>query len=222
MPGLSARERAVLVLGAWKEGKPEDPSWRRSLPPDQAREFDRLIGLINAANRELAIVVRMLAQSTEELQIRFAWFVSLVLWQEHLDEIGETVREVAREVKLDRGRRRRLQAALDWQLFTTVLAEEPPPAMPGTMIEGLKETLARQAISAWVQLRTVEQVVTEIGAELGEIDPLKPPARTGLDEAKRSLLTLKEHLRVLRVEFVLREPLPDELAEMREFVRQAA
>jgi hypothetical protein len=111
---------------------------------------------------------------------------------------------------------------VDWQLFTVVLAEEPPPAMPGTLMAGLKATLARQAISAWVQLRTVEQVLAEIEADLGEVDPLKPHARTMLDAAKQGLLTLQAHLRVLRVEVVLREPFPEELDEMREFVRQVA
>ena len=58
-PALSARERAILVLNAWKEGKEDDPSWRRTMPQNQAHEFNRYIGLMNVANRQIAIVIRM-------------------------------------------------------------------------------------------------------------------------------------------------------------------
>src|SRR5690606_11772143 len=50
-PVLTAQERAVLVLEAWKDGKPEDPGWRSQMPREQAHAFNQLIDLMNAANR---------------------------------------------------------------------------------------------------------------------------------------------------------------------------
>ena len=37
---LTAKERALLVLRAWKEDKDEDPDWRRTMPPAQANNFN--------------------------------------------------------------------------------------------------------------------------------------------------------------------------------------
>ncbi len=77
-----------------------------------------------------------------------------------------------------------------------------------------------RSFSTWVQLVTVEQVLGEIAGEFEGTDPLKPDVRTLLDETKRRLLQHKEELAVLNIEVVLREPLLEELEEMREFVRE--
>ena len=66
---------------------------------------------------------------------------------------------------------------------------------------------------------TAEQVLEEIAAEFGGADPLKPEIRELLDDTKPSLLTHKEQLAYLHMDVVLREPLAEELDEMREFVR---
>ena len=52
---LSAKERGLLVLRSWKEGKDEDPSWRATMPPEQTPAFNRYIGLMNAVNRALGL-----------------------------------------------------------------------------------------------------------------------------------------------------------------------
>jgi hypothetical protein len=95
-----------LVLSAWKEGKEDDPSWRRTMPQEQAHEFNRYISLMNVANREVAILIRGLKQTADQCGLRSAWFTSLVLWQEHVDEIRRAVR-VRRALAHHRGRLRR-------------------------------------------------------------------------------------------------------------------
>jgi hypothetical protein len=47
--GLTAKERAILVLKAYKEGTRENPLWRRGMPPDQIDEFNRYMRLIEVA-----------------------------------------------------------------------------------------------------------------------------------------------------------------------------
>ncbi len=42
-PALSARERATLVLRSLRDKTPEDPLWRRTMPPNQVEEFNRLM-----------------------------------------------------------------------------------------------------------------------------------------------------------------------------------
>ncbi len=69
-PGLSARERAILVLKSWKDGTPEDPAWRRTMPNDQAREFNRLIDLMNSINIRLGGYVAVLRQNVECVELR--------------------------------------------------------------------------------------------------------------------------------------------------------
>lgn len=39
---LTAKERALLVLRAWKEDREEDPTWRWTMPSEQVAEFNRL------------------------------------------------------------------------------------------------------------------------------------------------------------------------------------
>jgi hypothetical protein len=43
-----------------------------------------------------------------------------------------------------------------------------------------------------------------------------------VEETKQELLTIQEHLRFLNMEVVLREPLEEELDEMREWVKERA
>ena len=66
------------------------------MPSSQSIEFNRYIGLMNVANRELSLVIGFLERMTRELELREAWLVSLILWQEHVDEIGRAIRLVAR------------------------------------------------------------------------------------------------------------------------------
>jgi hypothetical protein len=65
-------------------------------------------------------------------------------------------------------------------------------------------------------------VLDEISAEFGGSDPLKPAVREELEDTKRRLETVQAHLRFLNMEVVLRDPLEEELAEMRRFVKERA
>ncbi|HLG12217.1 MAG TPA: hypothetical protein VI876_10715 [Dehalococcoidia bacterium] len=132
---LSARERALLVLGSLKDKTPEDPAWRRTMPQDQVREFNRLIGLMNVANRELAILIGLQARTADELGVREAWLVSLTLWQEHIDEIREALRVVFRRPAS--AGRRRLEAVLDWRPLDSD-ATDGTQAVPEKLIAGLR------------------------------------------------------------------------------------
>ena len=76
MPALSAKERAILVLRSLKDKTPEDPLWRRTMPQEQAREFSRLIVLMNACNIYLPLYITVVEQKTEHLCLKRHWHSS--------------------------------------------------------------------------------------------------------------------------------------------------
>ena len=111
---------------------------------------------------------------------------------------------------------RLLQAAIrDWSFDTD--ESDLKLNLPGVTRARLRETIAHDLIFAWIQLRCIEIILDEVAAELGGVDPLKPSPRQKLDETKRSLLSSQEQLRVLQMEALFREPLPEELEELRGF-----
>jgi hypothetical protein len=96
-PALNAQERAVLILEAWKADRPEDPQWRRSMPPDQFRAFNRYIDLMNQANVTLPRLIHVLAAQVETIELRKCWLTDAVLWQEHIEEIRHALRYAVRQ-----------------------------------------------------------------------------------------------------------------------------
>ena len=116
-PALSAQERAILVLEAWKDGRQEDPAWRLHMPQEQAKAFNYYIDLMNKANGVLGRLVSHLHVEAEKVELREGWLLSLTVWQDHVDEISQAVHA---EVKAPAGRKR-LEAVLDW---TAALAED--------------------------------------------------------------------------------------------------
>jgi len=108
---LTAKERAVLVLRSWKEGKDEDPSWRRTMPGEQSREFNRYIGLMNGINTRVSIYSLVVRQEVEKLSLRFAWLMTLVLWQWQAVELWEHIIAAAKEPVTESEYREREQKA---------------------------------------------------------------------------------------------------------------
>jgi hypothetical protein len=120
----------------------------------------------------------------------------------------------AEEAEFERDSLMRLQRVLDWQPYHG----EPDAdleAWPEKIRQGLRETIAYQLICTWVELRCVDTLVGEIGESFNGIDPLRPVFREKLDGTREKLLSLKEQLEVLSMDVVLREPLDQELEEMR-------
>lgn len=110
VPNLSARERAVLVLRALKQDTPEDPLWRRTMPPDQVAEFNRLVGLINATNLYLAASIAVLQQLAQKLATQAALLLGLRLWQLHVHYVGLLAQRLLKEPITESEYRRLLEA----------------------------------------------------------------------------------------------------------------
>src|SRR3954463_10695382 len=91
MPGLTAKERGILILRSLREQTPEDPSWRRSMPQDQSREFNRLIVLMNATNIYLPLYITMVAEWAAQMEVRLSWLMTLTQYGQALWELGKLV-----------------------------------------------------------------------------------------------------------------------------------
>ena len=79
-PALTAKERALLVLRAWKGDQAEDVQVRRTMPQSQAPDFNHYIHLMNAANEDLGKYIVALNGVANQLGLKSAWLASLQLW----------------------------------------------------------------------------------------------------------------------------------------------
>ena len=87
-PALTAKERALLVLRAWKEDQEEDPQVRRTMPESQAPDFNHYVNLMNAANLDMGKYIVMLNGIVNQLGLKHAWLASLQLWGIHVWELA--------------------------------------------------------------------------------------------------------------------------------------
>jgi hypothetical protein len=87
-PALTAKERALLVLRAWKADQEEDSQVRRTMPSAQALDFNHYIHLMNAANLDMAKYIVVLNGMVNQLGLKHAWLASLQLWGTRVWELA--------------------------------------------------------------------------------------------------------------------------------------
>ena len=81
----------------------------------------------------------------------------------------------------------------------------------------MKSLMAYELISTWVEVGCLEIVVQDIGAEFNGADPLRPVFREKLTLTRERLLAIQDRLLALEMDVELRDPLDEELQEMREW-----
>ncbi len=124
---LTARERALLVLQAWKEGALEDRQVRATTPAVQINEFNRYIDLMNGANEALGRYLVVLRAYVEQLGLIDGWLATIKIWSLHSFELGAFIFRCAPEPittsdyeRLKRSSRRRSprpDRALKYEVF---------------------------------------------------------------------------------------------------------
>ena len=77
---LTAKERALLVLRAFKEERRQDPVWRRTMPEEQVEEFGGYLRRICGLNGELGWYLLVLNQEVEKLDLHLESLTNLMLW----------------------------------------------------------------------------------------------------------------------------------------------
>ena len=186
MPGLSASERALLVLRSLKDKTPEDPSWRSTMPLDQAKEFNRLLVLMNACNIYLPLYITVIGQRTELLYVHLHWMQTLIAMGLQGEKLGELIQASKRgkaEAEVDR-----------WPLLTLPWKAEIREQSWIQVAEDMHAALRVWLISLWQELRSVDVVLDQVARELEGEDPMRPVMRSVLEKARERLLRLHELL----------------------------
>ncbi len=216
MPGLSAQERAILILGAFKSKTPEDPNWRITMPPHQSPELSRLVGLVNACGLQVASLIVSIKKEVEKLELHVLHLDTLLRWDLHVAEIDQAAQFAREPVTAGAD-----QADLDLLLEKPYKLSEERVAL-STVIEGLVTELQAHVQVFWEDARAIEIVLDEVAAEFGGEDPLRARFRELLDKMKAGLTHLNGVLEVMDAAAELQEPDEDNLADLRALVERAA
>ncbi|MBI5285334.1 MAG: hypothetical protein HY874_09595 [Chloroflexi bacterium] len=96
-PALTAKERGLLVLHAYKTGEQPDSLIYSTAPSSQGREFNRYIRMMNAVNIELAAVLFVLRERVGKLDLKFAWLQTVYLWGMETSAIGDYLNVAVKE-----------------------------------------------------------------------------------------------------------------------------
>jgi hypothetical protein len=194
--GLTALERARLVLNTFQDDRREDPGWRLTMPARQAQAFNEYIYLMNAANLYVAQMINGLDADLQLLQERWLRLVALARWHEDISDDAPSGARVAQRAALrkDAGRGARQQELDD-------------------ATDGLTQSMVAGAGRLWTSMRAVEVGLDEMKASFDGTDPLKAPHRERLVQVRRDLLELIDYLEGFDLTIERREP-GEELMQM--------
>ena len=137
-PALTAKERAVLILRASKEGVPQDPQIRSSMPPEQALEFNRYIGLMNGVNVFLTFYTGILDQSLATLDARYGWLLTLHLWALNVSDLAGYITVYTKEPVTRSQHEQQLKVARERMVPASELAETLAEEYEGWMDSDLE------------------------------------------------------------------------------------
>lgn len=122
-PGLTALERGLLVLHAWKQGTEADPQVRHTLPAYQINDFNRYIDLMNGANQHLGPFIVLVKTLIDQASIRFGWLCTLRLWTIDSQRMGFAAFQAVREPITESEYQERQQEARTEEIPVDELAE---------------------------------------------------------------------------------------------------
>lgn len=97
LPGLTPTQRGILMLRDGKAGKDQDRQLLNTAPDNQAPELNRLIGLMNAANGDLAHLIVIIGERVKQEQLRFHWLAYARICAREMWAIGSRFHLSARE-----------------------------------------------------------------------------------------------------------------------------
>ncbi|MEX2227485.1 MAG: hypothetical protein WEB52_13665, partial [Dehalococcoidia bacterium] len=85
LPLLTPKERGIMTLRDFKAGKEQDRNLLRAAPDRQTNEINRYVGMMNAANGDLANVILVIRERARQEELRLNWlrwatFCALEMW----------------------------------------------------------------------------------------------------------------------------------------------
>jgi hypothetical protein len=222
-PALSAKERGLLVLQAYKAGEQPDRLIYRTTPSSQGSAFNRYIRLMNACNRELATVLMMIREHIGKTDLRYAWFMTLCLWGMETQFLGDEVLAATKDRTIRRDVRRMMRRApgyLTLPVDLTLPRAERDPFKKGygdglarAVLLGIKHGLEQH----WCELRSIEIALAEVAEEFDGEDPLRADTRALLDDCLRSCRELRDEMADY-VAIELLEPAEEDIEQVRRLI----
>lgn len=179
MPTLTARERATLILRSLRENTSEDPLLRRTMPNDQAREFNHYIDLMNACNMYLPLYITMVEGHSKELELRFGWLLTLARFGNHTWNLAQLV-PASKRAQAERSVAGAYPAVeFPWQ-------PEVDEHSWAVVSERAHEAIRRDLMGLWQELKGIDAVLEDVASRFDGEDPLRsvmPCAREGASTA---------------------------------------
>ena len=227
-PALTARERALLVLRAYKADEKPDQAIYRTCPPAQGREFNRYIRLMNAVNTEVAYLLMLISGQVRQVDLKYAWMMTLLLWGMEVDNLGDHLLGALKDPALRRDVRtmmKRSPGALQVPIDLNAPPAEDPFAegfgrgLVVALLTGVKDGVERH----WRELRSAEIAVAEVAeAEFDGEGLFQPDVQATLDEAKEMLRTVHQGIAPYVEPFALPEPSDEDMELARQLITKAA
>ena len=185
MPVLSARERGILVLKSLKDKTPENPSLRRTMPPEQMSEFNRLIVLMNACNIYLPLFITMVEQQAEQMEVRVSWMLTLSQFGTALWQLGALVPPSKRK------QAERAMAGF-WPFVELPWDGEQHDHSWLDIAESMEKTIRECVAHLWDDLVAIDAVLAEVAVSFNGEDPMRPVMRGVLEKARSKLSVMHE------------------------------
>ena len=226
-PALTAKERALLLLRYYREDIDEDPAIRSTMPSTQVWEFNRLLRLISAVNTEIAYLLMLLKARATQVDLKYAWLMTLMLWAMEADGVRERLLCKTKDRKERQSIRKlfpRSPGGLSVPIDTLTSHEQEPTLSAGdeivrALVIGIKQGLEQH----WQELRSVEIAVAEVAdEEFGGEELFRTETRMLLDDAKKMLLKVHNGLLSYVEPFELSEPDAADLEIARKLIAKAA
>ena len=224
-PALTAKERGILILQACKAREKPDRLIYDTTPSSQGPAFNRYIRLMNAVNIELASALFTIRQQIAMIDLKYAWFMTLLIWGLETQILGDEVLAVTKDRKLRRDVRR-LMARAPGDLVVPVDLTAPLPERDvfkkgygDELVRGLLFGIKQGLLQHWSELRAVEIGVQEVAEEFGGEEPLQPDVRELLDGCLANCKELRDRMADY-VEIELPESAEEDLALVRKLIEK--
>lgn len=201
---LTVGERAAHSLRRWKEGRHPDRMLAATLPEEERREFQEILGMVRVANGEVALLLLGLESRVQCVERTLGWLESLEVMRFVLLTCSESRLNAAARDAVDTG-----------SLFLGGLDD----AFSGGARAKAAELVVSELRATWLELRAIEVALAGLQSALRGEDPLAETHRARLSGCRERLAAVHEEVQELVGEIALPEPDRDQQERATELLK---